>query len=78
MEVRPAISVGGGEREVEESSGNMSVDAPLLGLQYCDASLCSIPVLSPESIPECLSPGSTPGVVWMDMVAAVVAVRVRS
>ena len=74
MELRPAISVGGGEREVAESSGKRSVDVPLLGLQYRDSSLCSIPLLSPESIPECWSPDSIPGV-KSDALATVVGVR---
>jgi hypothetical protein len=74
MELRPAISVGGGEREVAESSGKRSVDVPLLGLQYRDSSLCSIPLLSPESIPECWSPDSIPGV-KSDALATAVGVR---
>ena len=47
----------GGEREVAESSGKISVEDPLLCFQYWEASFGSIPLLSPESIPEC-SPDS--------------------
>ena len=47
----------GGEREVAESSGKMSVEDPLLCFQYWEASFGSIPLLSPESMPEC-SPDS--------------------
>ena len=47
----------GGEREVAESSGKMSVEDPLLCFQNWEASFGSIPLLSPESMPEC-SPDS--------------------
>lgn len=55
MLLRPSTSAGGGERVVAESSGKKSVEDPLLGFQYCDASFGSIPLLSPESKPDCCS-----------------------
>lgn len=61
MLLRPSTSAGGGERVVAESSGKKRVEDPLLGFQYCDASFGSIPLLSPESKPDCCSSYSTSG-----------------
>ena len=61
MQVKPPSSAGGGERVAVESSGNIRVEDALLGFQYCDASLRSSPLLSPESTPDCCSPNSMSG-----------------
>ena len=78
MVLKLPTSGGGGEREVAESSGKMSVDDPLLCFQYWEASFGSIPLLSPESIPESSPDSRADDMEWKplpEVGVAVVTVR---